>query len=104
MARSSKRKKTQAELPSEDLSEDEQQLWKDRRKWFAPVYDHFQPAQILRDEKGEKVFFKGEPRYVFVCKKYVSIGYLKKVTHYVYMVDIHHRSVSDLEPTTQPAH
>lgn len=70
-------KKARAEssisVPDEILSEDEVQLRDDSLKWHAPVYDHFKPAVIFRNAKGEKEYYKGELRYVFVCKRYALV-------------------------------
>lgn len=67
-----KRRRTVETIDEDEagLSDDERQLRKDRRKWHAPVYDHFLPAVIEKDDKGEKVYFNGKDlNYVFWCKR-----------------------------------
>lgn len=69
MAGSHSKKKSRQEEPEDDLSDDERTLRKDRAKYQAEVYKHFHPAQILRDSKGEKQYYKEHIKYSFQCKK-----------------------------------
>lgn len=62
-------KKKQRRENDEGLSDDEFNLREDRDKYRAEVYQHFLPAEILRNEKGEKQLYKDNVRYAFKCKK-----------------------------------
>lgn len=72
-SRKKARASTIISISDDTLSDDEQQLQTDSLKWHAPVYSHFHPAAILRNENGEKEYFKGNLRYVFTCKRYVEV-------------------------------
>ena len=39
--------------------------------WSSSVYEHFHPAQIARDSKGEKCYTNGTLLYSFICKQCV---------------------------------
>ena len=59
----------------------EQQLEVDQTRWSASVYSHFHPAQIAKDGVGNYELYKGEPIYIFVCKKYDSPSLLVANAH-----------------------